>query len=432
MATIRPLENGKFKITVSNGRDLNGKQIRKSTTFTPKAKTEKAIEKEVQKFADDFEDRFINGDYLSGEEITFAEFVQIWRKNWLERSDLTDRIKEEYVSRLEKRVIKELGHMKMSKIKATHIDNILHKLSDDGRSPKTVRHYYTVINSVFRYAFKKEIIRENPCLRCDDLPKVKRDTDLHYFTLDQAKRFLEFMDQDYIIQMGERQRRDGSGNTYTVKAYTTTRKISPMWKAYFYTAIYGGFRRGEMVALTWEDIDFEKKSVRITKSVTKTRTKGQIVKEPKTPTSVREIRLPSECFEILNVWKREEIKLMWKLGTAWEGLRGKDFDKNAVFIRLDNGERMDVDTPTHKFKEIVQMYNESLKEDEEDLILPDIRLHDLRHTSATLLLASNTDIETVSHRLGHSKASITLDVYGHALETMDEKASDTLERIFAS
>lgn len=431
MATIKQLESGSFKITVSNGRDLNDKQIRKSITYTPKAKTPKAIEKEVQKFADDFEDRFRNGDYLSGEELTFEAFVKIWKKNWLDRSDLTDRIREEYMSRLEKRVLPKIGHMKMSKIKATHIDNILHELTDKGRSPKTVRHYYTVINSVFRYAFKKEIIKENPCLRCDDLPTVKRDTELHYFTLDQAKRFLGALDREYPYTTRERKRTDSSGNVYSVRAYETTRKISPMYKAYFYMAIYGGFRRGEMCALTWEDIDFGKNSIRITKSVSKTKTKGQILKEPKTPTSIREIKLPSDCFRTLKDWKEEEIRLMWKLGSAWEGSRGKDFDQNYVFIRLDNGLRIDVDTPSHKFKEIVEMYNETLKEDEEDLRLPNIRLHDLRHTSATLLLASNTDIETVSHRLGHSKASITLDVYGHALETMDEKASDTLERIFA-
>jgi len=432
MATIRLLENGKYKITASNGRDLNGKQIKKNTTYTPKAKTPKAIEKEVEKFAQDFEDRFRNGDYLSGEETTFREFYKVWKRNWLERSNLTERIKEEYISRLENKVLPEIGHMKMAKIRATHIDDILHKMTDDGKSPKTVRYYYTVINSVFKYAFKKEIIKENPCLRCDDLPTIRKDKELHYFTLDQAKRFLGALDQEYSLQYKERQRVDSSGNTYPVKAYTSIRKISPMYKAYFYVAIYGGFRRGEMCALTWEDIDFEKQSIRITKSVSRTKANGQILKDPKTPTSNREIRLPSDCFRILKDWKDEEIKLMWKLGSAWEGSRGSDFDRNYVFIRLDNGLMIDLDTPSHKFKEIIEIYNNSLKEDEEDLRLPEIRLHDLRHTSATLLLASNTDIETVSHRLGHSKASITLDVYGHALETMDEKASDTLEKIFAS
>ena len=89
---------------------------------------------------------------------------------------------------------------------------------------------------------------------------------------------------------------------------------------------------------------------------------------------------------------------------------------------------MDVSTPTHKFKENLKLYNDTHELEDQ---LPDISLHELRHTSATLLLANGTDIETVSHRLGHSKASTTLDVYGHAMKKMDSKASDTLESILS-
>ena len=91
---------------------------------------------------------------------------------------------------------------------------------------------------------------------------------------------------------------------------------------------------------------------------------------------------------------------------------------------------MNLDTPYHKFKEVIALYNAQCEKEEDKL--PNIRLHDLRHTSATLLLSENVDIETVSHRLGHSKASVTLDVYGHWLKETDEKASDTLENLFAS
>lgn len=91
---------------------------------------------------------------------------------------------------------------------------------------------------------------------------------------------------------------------------------------------------------------------------------------------------------------------------------------------------MSVDTPTHKFREILDLYNSQVAKTESEK-LPIIRIHDLRHTSATLLLANGTDIETVSKRLGHSKASITLDVYGHAMKEMDRKAADTLEQLFS-
>jgi len=130
------------------------------------------------------------------------------------------------------------------------------------------------------------------------------------------------------------------------------------------------------------------------------------------------------CFTILRKWHSEQRQIALASGEAWKGKTGKHFDDNYIFIQED-GQRMDVDTPSHKFQKLIKLYNLT-HEDK----LPRIRLHDLRHTSATLLLASGTDIETVSHRLGHSKASITLDVYGHALKSMDKTASDTLETMF--
>ena len=111
------------------------------------------------------------------------------------------------------------------------------------------------------------------------------------------------------------------------------------------------------------------------------------------------------------------------------GNRGnKDFSNNTVFIQLDTGLPLHLSTPGHKFAEIISLYNATCEREEDKL--PKIRLHDLRHTGATLLLSQNTDIETVSRRLGHSKASVTLDIYGHALPENDRQASDTLEAMF--
>ena len=100
------------------------------------------------------------------------------------------------------------------------------------------------------------------------------------------------------------------------------------------------------------------------------------------------------------------------------------FDKNTIFIQMDCGLPMDLASPGHKFKEILTHYNDACKKEANKL--PMIRLHDLRHTGATLLLGSGVDIETVSRRLGHSKASVPLDIYAHALPENDKKASDSL------
>lgn len=192
-------------------------------------------------------------------------------------------------------------------------------------------------------------------------------------------------------------------------------------------AIYGAFRRGELIALTWEDIDFKEGTVRINKAAS--RIKGaQIIKEPKTTSGNRVVALPQSCMNMLLDLKKEEIEHSMKLGTAWEGKRGKAFDENYVFVTA-TGRMMSLDTPTQSFKKILNNYNESCEREEDKL--PLIRLHDLRHTTATLLLASGVDIETVSHRLGHSKASITMDVYGHAIPEIDKTAAQMLGNMLA-
>jgi integrase len=203
--------------------------------------------------------------------------------------------------------------------------------------------------------------------------------------------------------------------------------VDTQWIVYFNLAIYAGCRRGELLALTWKDIDFKTRTITIEKARARTKA-GDITKKPKNKHSIRTITVPADCIHLLILWRKEQMQLAWNMGETWKGYYGRDFDKNFIFIQPETGLPMNVSTPTHKFKEILKLYNDTHELEDQ---LPDISLHELRHTSATLLLANGTDIETVSHRLGHSKASTTLDVYGHAMKKMDSKASDTLESILS-
>lgn len=412
---------GVYKIRVYLGKDINGKKITESTTFTPTKKTPKAIEKEVKDFARYYEKEVKDGKILSGEKLSLADIVEEWKKD--ERfTGLTKSVQESYIDILERRIFPHIGHMKIAKITALHIQKIYNNMKQDGKAPKTIKRTNTALNSVMKYAFEMHIIQENPCDRIR-LPKNKVDTDLHYFTLDQADRFLDSLTREYTIEHPEIVRSNGR----KIPAYTETVTTPFQYVPFFYLAIYGGFRRSELIALTWNDIDFDNKTVSINKAITKTK-EGQFVKETKTVAGNREIMLPSQCFNVLKEWKLKQMELSISMGDSWEGETGKDFNKNPVFIQLENGSRMDVDTPTHRFKKAISNYNATCTKEEDKL--PDIHLHDLRHTSATLLLANHVDIETVSHRLGHSKPSITLDVYGHWMEETDRTASDTLENLF--
>ena len=423
-----------FLITVSLGYDEEGNKIRERKKYIPEAKTPAKARKEVERFALEFEKNVIDGTaFTSGDKITFEEFVKIWEENSLSQKvlsgTLTERVKEEYIRTLNYHVIPHIGRMKLSKIKAQHIDRIVTRLMKDGKRPATVHNVFGSIRMCFNYAVRKDLVRENPCVRCEPLPKIKRDSDLHTFTEDQVKRFLsDALTMNYEVRItGHKRTLSNFDKEYKVKDYVEHRTVPLQFRLFFTLAVYGGFRRGELIGLNWEDVDFEDRTVTINKSVSLS-DNGQYIKDPKTTSGNRTVKLPEVCFDLLDQWKREQKKICLSLGTAWEGRRGSDYDHNPIFIQPDTGRRMNVQTPTAKFKKILIAYNKTV--DEEDR-LPMIRLHDLRHTNASHLVANGVDIETVARRLGHSKPSFTLDVYGHALEENDEKASDKLEEIFA-
>lgn len=416
-----------YYIRVSNGFDYNNKRVFATMTYKPTSKKESAIESEVKAVAIKFEDRVHSGQYYSGETITFMDFAETWKRDWAAKN-VTQGVQESYWSLITMWAFPVIGKKKLSKITAFDIQDIVKNMEAVNRSPASIRRVIAATNSVIKYAYRMNVVQENVVDRVE-LPKMKKSTDLHYFTLEQSKAFLAALEKEYPFEYASCVHSyDQDGSARYRESYTAYHTIPLQYQSYFYLAIYGGFRRGELVALTWDDVDFEKRTISINKAAGKTKASGQIVKDPKTVAGNRTIQLPGKCFQILRTWKSEQQQLSLKMGENWKGFRGKDYDSNSVFIDLKTGLMMNLDTPGHKFQEIIEMYNRTCECEEDKL--PKIRLHDLRHTSATLLLSENVDIETVSHRLGHSKASVTLDVYGHALETMDNKASDTLEALF--
>ena len=424
MASIneKKTKDGKisYKILVSLGYDDQGNKIQKTTTFKPTSQAPTKARKEAEAFAVEFEKAVKNGTAcLSGDKIRLKEFVKIWEENLLEKNVLSGsisiRTKEDYIKLMNNHVLPIIGNMKLTEIRAAHIDNVVLQLLKAGKSPNTIRNIFNTIHSCLDYAFKKDYIPVNPCLKCDPLPTTERDTAIHTFNEDQAARFLnDALSMEYEIDAGGR-------NHNKVK-----RSVSLQFRTFFTLSVFSGCRRGELVALNWNDIDNEAKTIRIDQAVSRSN-EGLFLKDPKTKAGYRTIKLPEVCFTLLEQWKREQIEICTRLGSAWEGFRGRSYDNNPVFIQYD-GKRMNDCTPTSKFKKILKAYNETVPEKDK---LPIIRLHDLRHTNASHMIASGIDLETVARRLGHSRPSFTLDVYGHALEENDERAANVLDDIFS-
>ena len=435
MPSIRK-RNDTYQITVSLGRDSHNKQILKTTTYKPKAKSPKAIEKEVNRFAIEFENEILNGKAVTS-NITFKDYALKWLDDY-GKSNLQERQQEDYLKLLERKAFPYIGHLKLNNITPSHLQEIFNDMEKEGKAPPTIHKIKTTISSVLGYAYKLGLINENPCNRCF-LPPIKKKNKIQCFNLEQAQLFLNALTLEYPVVFKAHESHNGiTKNVQQVKEYTTYKTIPLQFQAYFNLAIVSGMRKSEELALTWNDIDFETNTVHITKATTRTKKSGQFLKETKTEASYRDITIPSSTTLLLKAWREDQKNLFRDDGSR---IGSQGHGEQFIFIQ-DNGKQMNIDTPLHKFRKIISDFNSlveakaneaTTKEEKERLLskkLPQIKLHDLRHTSATLLLSENTDIEVVSKRLGHARASVTLDIYGHALKEKDVSASNKLELMF--
>ena len=182
--------------------------------------------------------------------------------------------------------------------------------------------------------------------------------------------------------------------------------------ALFYTAFASGLRLSELLALTWQDIDFEEGFISVTKALTKR--SGVIeVREPKTDYSRRRVDTSASLLRVLQEHRREEQRKA-------EMLRRPLEETDLVFCYPVN-RPLDPDTVSHNFIRTIEKAG-----------LPYLNFHGLRHTHATLLIASGMDIKTVSARLGHASTAFTLDTYGHVLPGNQAAAAEKFDQVVLS
>lgn len=434
MASIRKRGNS-YQITVSNGYDAAGRKLLETATFIPDpARTDKQNQKALQVFALEFEQKVKSGNYLDGEKMTLKDFADRWLDEYA-RPKLAYSTYANYEMNIKSRIIPCLGHMKMAQIKPLHIQTMYNDLMvsasrNDRKSGKlstgTIRKLHAILSSMFHTAVLWQIIESNPCDRVSPpSDHHKCSTDPKHFTLEQADAFIKALDMPIIKEYSNRTRTDSTGTQYQICGYQTARQIPLQIKVFFYIALFGGLRRGEILALTWKDIDFEKNTIDIYKSLT-VENHTLTIKAPKNRSSSRIIALPVSVVHMLRQLNIEQKTYALSLGSQWIGSRGGQYDDNFVFIQW-NGKVMHLDTPYQWFKKIIKNYNR--QQDNAADQLPEIPLHGLRHTSATLLISQNVDIRTVSGRLGHAQTSTTMNIYAHSLKKSDEIAAEKLEKL---
>lgn len=427
MASIEKRGNN-YRVVVSLGIDVNGRQIKRSTTFRPDPnQTPKQQQKSLERFVMEFEEKAKSGEVIDS-RIKLIDFYHTWMKNYC-NVHLEVTTSSWYQDLFEGQILPALGHLRMCDIKPLHIQSFLNSLSEDGAtvdggdySPTSIRKYHAALNSLFNTAVKWEVIADNPTKKVT-LPKQKAVGDsVKFFTPEQVLIFLNALNLSYTTKYKGHTRVDDTGKLYSVGEYTESRPIPTQIKLIMYIAVFGGLRLGEILGLSWDCIDFDNNTLTVNKSVAKVKggQNRQIVKVPKNPTSIRTISIPDTVTTLIKVWRQEQAKLKYALGDKWEGSTEYDF----LFIQ-HNGKPMNLSTPYHAFKDILEKYNKTV--DNEADKLPNIRFHDLRHTSATLLINSKkADIKTISNRLGHAQTSTTLNIYAHSFKKLDEVASDAI------
>lgn len=439
MANITKRGNS-YRINVSVGYDTNGQKLQVTTTYKPelytatgKQKAESVIRKEVEHYAIDFENQVKSGTITQYRTMRLCDLVDRYLKEYA-FVELETNTAEDYKKHLEKKIIPAFGHYRLDQLCQAQLDiqkfyNRMAEPRPDGTqlASSSIKRCISVFSSVMRWAVDMNIATTNPLERVRP-PKEKfkkekpqlHKTKVKNFTIDELTRFIQALDTPQIITCRAHKRVAQSGTPYEVPEYTEIRRLHPQFKLFFILAAFSGCRRGELIALDWDDVDFKEGTISIYKSASKT-SQGIIIKSTKTESGVRILNMPPSVMSLLKDWRLQQAELRFQLGTAWQGT-------GNIFCQAE-GARMYPDTVSAKFRDILLNWNSQCKPEE---VLPAIPLHGLRHTAASILINQHTDIATVSKRLGHSSTSVTLDIYTHSIKEADRVAADKLEVIAKS
>lgn len=239
---------------------------------------------------------------------------------------------------------------------------------------------------------------------------------MKFFTPEQTKRFLAFLSEPYEVVVPEHYTTGSDSQQRLIRAYTRTEELSFQLQVLFKLLVYGGFRKSEVLALTWDDIHFDTAEISINKSAVCHEGK-MLTKYPKTKGSFRRVAMPDHIMELLQRYQKTQRAEAAALEGYWQ-------EHNFVFTQ-DNGTMMNYSTPYQAFKKVIARYNAS--QPNEALHLPSIPLHGLRHTNATIMLAHHANVVSVAARFGHTQTSTTLNTYAHAVQSADYTASAILE-----
>ena len=365
---IRQRAKDSWTITIELPKDcLNNKRKQKYYTF-------RGTKKEADVFLTEKLRELDTGLLIDTKDIRFGEYLDYWlNERCLNRLKITTI--ENYKRSINNHIKVSLGNINLQKLMPLHLQNFYKQCIEKGLSNKSILNYHMIIHCALERAVKWQILIRNVADNVEP-PKPQRY---------QAK----FLDEKQTKLLLE-------------KAKTSEIYIPVV------VTIYTGMRRGEVLGLTWDNINFENGNISISKALINT-SEGLKYLSPKTQQSVRNVSIPETLVKILKKHRTDQLINKMKYGEQY-------INNNAV-CTYENGKIFNPKRFSH-------MFNDLLK----DNGLPLIRFHDLRHSHASLLVKFGIQPKIISDRLGHSNIGITMDFYSHIYEDTHKEVAEIFDK----
>lgn len=337
------------------------------------SKTVHGTKREAQQYLTKVLREIDEGAYVHQSRVTVREALDDWLDT-VARQRVSERTLRDYRRNLERYIYPALGERRLQALRPFEIQKVYAEMIDRELSPRTVRAAHAPLHSALENAVRWRLIPQNPS-KLVDLPKIVR-AERRVLSAEEARTFLDHAAED----------RHGT-----------------LWAVLLTT----GLRPGEALGLQWRDLEDDR--LRIRRSLKRRSDGGWELSAPKTPQSRRSVTLPGTLVRTLSGHRAGQARGRLKIGAEYE-------DHDLIFC-TSRGTPLDLPNITRRyFYPLLERAG-----------LPRIRVYDLRHTCATLLLAANAHPKVVSERLGHSSVTLTLDTYSHVLPSMQAGPADQLE-----
>jgi integrase len=316
------------------------------------------------------------GNYVEVTTETVGGFMNTWARD-VASLHVTPKTLERYNELIKNQVQPHIGHRPIQKLRPIELTNLYATLIRDGLAPRTVGHVHRLLHRAFCDAVTSDILTKN-IVSSVNPPKVPEEE-------------IEIVREDGIKPLLQKLR-DRPLYMITTLALAT------------------GMRRGELLALRWQDVDLDGGSIGVERSLEETRA-GLRFKSPKTKKGRRTITIPPSIVAKLRAHRKDQQEHRLAIGA------GKAPADALVFPAWNGSPR----SPHALTKEWRLVMTETGME---------VSFHALRHTHASSMIAAGVDVLTISRRLGHASASITLDIYGHLFKNTDDRAAQAVEALF--